>query len=182
MPPHLSIDAIRNAVYEIPDVGKFTFENGAYDRPADDSLRQPPLHIGLVDLFAFGDLNGDGSEDAVTFLARSSGGPEIFLSIEVLVNDNGSPSHVASYVIGDRVAIDSVKIDRQIINLYVITQGPGDAPCCPTLHVRRNLKLENGKLIELAALKGTRTDEIQERVSIGRQGDISFARRISTGC
>jgi hypothetical protein len=148
--PRLSTDDIRNAAYNLPKVGKIRFENGSYDRAKNDSLGESSLHVGQVDLFTFGDLNGDGSEDAVTFLARSTGGPEIYLSLEVLLNNNGVPLHTASYVIGDRVAIDSVKIEQETINLYLITQGPGDAMCCPTMHVSRKLHLQNGELVGLA--------------------------------
>jgi hypothetical protein len=140
---------VRNAVYNIPQVGKITFKDGAYDRDAIDSLGQSSLHIGLVDLFAFGDLNEDGSEDAITFLASKFAGPEIFLSLEVLLNNNGSPSHVASYLIGDRVGIDSVRIVGGLVDLHLITQGPNDSMCCPTLHISKRLQLQNGKLIEL---------------------------------
>lgn len=146
---HLSIESLRKAVYDIPKVGKITFKDGAYDREAIDSLGQSYAHIGLVDLFAFGDLNGDGSEDAAAFLASNFGGSGIFLSLEVLLNNNGSPSHVASYLIGDRVGIDSVHIAGGLIELHIITQGPDDPMCCPTLHVSRKLRLQNGKLIEL---------------------------------
>jgi len=145
----LSIDPVRNAVYEIPKVGKITFKDGAYEREANDSLGLSYAHIGLVDLFAFGDLNGDGSEDAVTFLASNFGGSGIFLSLEVLMNNNGSPSHVASYPIGDRVGIDSVHIVEGLIDIHIITQSPDDPMCCPTLRVGRKLRLHNGKLIEL---------------------------------
>jgi hypothetical protein len=136
---HLSIDSVRNAVYDIPKIGQITFIDGAYDRPANDSLGQSYVHVGLVDLFTFGDLNGDGSEDAITFLASNFGGPEIFLSLEVLLNNNGSPSHAASYPIGDRVGIDSVEIVGGVIDIHIITQGPDDPMCCPTLHVSRQL-------------------------------------------
>jgi hypothetical protein len=150
---HLSIHPVRNAVYDIPNVGRIKFKDGAYDREANDSLGQSYAHIGLVDLFAFGDLNGDGLEDAVTFLASNFGGSGIFVSLEILLNNNGSPSHVASYLIGDRVGIDSVNIVGGLIELHIITQGPDDSMCCPTLHVSKQLRLQNGKLMELNNLK-----------------------------
>jgi len=141
-PTRLSTEAVRNAVYDIPEVGKITFKDGAYDSAAN-------THIGLVDLFAFGDLNGDGAEDAVAFVSSNFGGSGIFISLEVLVNNNGSPAHVASYPIGDRVGIDSVRVVGGLIDLYIITQGPDDPMCCPTLHVSRKLRLQNNELIKL---------------------------------
>jgi hypothetical protein len=148
---HLSMDALRHAAYDIPNVGRVTLKDGAFDRESSDSLGRSPVHIGSVELFAFGDLDGDGSEDAVTFLAKMFGGPGIFLSLEVFLNKDGSPSHVASYLIGDRVGIDSVEIARGVINVHAITQAPSDSMCCPTLHVSKTLRLEKGRLIELNA-------------------------------
>ncbi len=145
----LSMDSLRNAVYNVPHIGRITLKDGAFDRESNDSLAHSPVHIGSVDLFAFGDIDGDGAEDAVTFLSKRFGGPGLFLSLEVFLNNNGSPSHVASYLVGDRVGIDSVEIVRGIINVHAITQAPTDSMCCPTLHVRKALRLEHGQLVEL---------------------------------
>jgi hypothetical protein len=135
----LSEEAIRSAPYQIPGVGVLTFDGGAYD--LGDSL-----HVGQIDLFAFGDLDGDGSKDAVTFLSTKGRGPELVISMEAFRNVGGAPVHAASSVIGDRIAIDSVTIDDRIVHLYLITQGPDDAPCCPTLHVHRKIALEGSEL------------------------------------
>ncbi len=143
------MDSIASAVYNIPDIGKVTFKDGAFDEKSGDSLGESGAHIGLIDLYAFGDLNGDGAEDAVTFLSVNYGGSGIFLSLEVLLNKNGSASHTASYPLGDRIGIDSVKIERGVIDLHIITQAPDDPMCCPTLHVSKMLKLENGELIKV---------------------------------
>lgn len=148
---HLSLDSVRNAVYDIPRIGRIKLRDGTFDRGSDDSLGRSPVHIGSVDLFAFGDLDGDGSEDVVTFLSKRFGGPSLFLSLEVFLNKGGSPFHVASYTVGDRVGIDSVEIVRGVINVHAITQGPSDSICCPTLHMCRTLRLEKGQLIELDA-------------------------------
>jgi hypothetical protein len=145
----LRIESVKNCVYDLPHIGKITLKDGAYDQVVIDSLGQSLAHIGLIDLFAFGDLNGDGVQDAVTFMSVNLGGSGIFVWMVILLNDNGSPSHVASYLVGDRVAIDSVKIVGGIVSLHAIIQGPDDPLCCPTLHVSRRLRMEKRELIEL---------------------------------
>jgi hypothetical protein len=137
---HLSAESVRNAPYALPGIGTIRFTDGSYDRAGDDSL-----HVGQIDLFVFGDLDGDGREDALTFVSQKARGPELYLSMEAFLNRDGRPVHAAGYRLGDRVAIDSVTIDRRIVNLYLITQGPDDAPCCPTLHVRRQVALDHGE-------------------------------------
>jgi hypothetical protein len=132
----LDADAIRRSPVPIPGVGIVTFTDGAYDQPADS------LHVGQIDLFAYGDLDGDGTEDALTFLARKQQGPELLLTMEAFLNAGGRPLHAASYLLGDRVGIDSVSVEGRIVHLSLITQGPDDAPCCPTRHVHRRVRLD----------------------------------------
>lgn len=138
---HLDADAIRRSAFPIPGVGTVTFTGGVYERDGDPDS----LHIGQVDLFSYGDLDGDGAEDALTFLARKGRGPELLLTMEAFLNAGGRPTHVASYLLGDRVAIDSVTVNGRIVHLFLITQGPDDAPCCPTLHVHRRVRLDGGE-------------------------------------
>ncbi len=137
--PRLGPDVLRAAPYRLASgAPAVTFTDGGYDR---DSVR-----FGQIDLVAYGDLDGDGVDDAVTFLSEKGPGPEIYISIEAFLDRDGRPVHAARVRLGDRIAIESVEIHHRTILLGLITQGPDDAPCCPTLHVRRALRLEGGEL------------------------------------
>lgn len=144
----LTAERLRDAVYNIPGVGQIRFTDGSYSpqggHPTDTSFAR----LALVDLVAFGDLNGDGSDDAVTFVTRYGMNGEIFLSMEVFLNKSGTPVHTVSHLLGDRVAINHIGIINGLIDLRIITQGPGDAICCPTLHVSKSLRLRKGELRE----------------------------------
>jgi len=146
---HLTPEALRNAPYKIPGVGTIRFDAGSYDLAAPGAASGTPLHIGQIDLFAYGDLDGDGTEDAVTFLSRSDGGPQIYISMEAFLNRGGAAVHAGGTRLGDRIAIDSLSIEARTVTLSLITAGPGDSLCCPTLHVRREYAFENGSFIEL---------------------------------
>ena len=144
----LSRESMEAAPYTLPGIGTIRFTGGAFDRAGDS------LHVGQVDLFAYGDLDGDGREDALTFVSQKGPGPELYISMEAFLNHDGRPVHAASYRIGDRVAIDSVTVENRVVSLCIITQGPDDAPCCPMLHVRRRVTLENGEWTVLPGSDG----------------------------
>lgn len=148
-PSRLSMDDIRNAPFTLSDAGTIRFTDGAFDRAAADTHGLGPLRVGQIDLAVFGDLDGDGTEDAATFLSIAKGGPEIFLTMEGFLNDGGTPVHAGSYLLGDRIAIDSVTIEGGEVELHLIVQGPDDAPCCPTMHVRRKVRYADGAFREL---------------------------------
>ena len=50
----------------------------------------------MMDLVAFGDLDGDGIWDAAVVLEANGGGSGTFRSLEAVVNEDGAPVHVAS--------------------------------------------------------------------------------------
>ncbi len=145
----LTIDSLKLATYNLPETGAITFTSGSYDRRTNGFPEKTVLHINHIDLYAFGDINGDGRTDGITFLSRKMEGPEIFLSMEVFLNNSGDPVHSGGIIIGDRVAIDSVTILNQVIRLYLITQSLGDAMCCPTFHVKKEFRLVNNQLTEM---------------------------------
>ncbi len=151
-PSRLTVIHLKQAAYQIPGLGAVTFTDGSYYPEPSDAASRGIKRIGLVDLAAFGDLNDDAIDDAVTFVARYGHNSEIYLSLEVFLNENGSPLHTASYLLGDRVAIDHVEITDGLIKLNIIVQGPGDAICCPTLHVSKVLRLHDGELEEINPL------------------------------
>ena len=89
----------------------------------------------MMDLVAFGDLNGDGIWDAAVVLEANGGGSGTFRSLEAVVNEDGAPVHVASALLGDRVQLEEIIIADQYIKVQMVTHGEGDAMCCPTLRV-----------------------------------------------
>ncbi len=98
----------------------------------------------------FGDLNGDNKEDAAVILKESFGGTGSFIYLSVLLNDNGKAVNTASLSLGDRVVVNSIKIDNQTIVLNLLTHKDTDPMCCPSLKKLVKYKLEGGNLVELS--------------------------------
>lgn len=110
-----------------------------------------PIKLRVAGPNAFGDLNGDGREDAAVVLAQDLGGSGTFMTLAAVLSDQGIPRYQAGTSLGDRVKVESVSIKDGLILLTLVGHGPNDPMCCPTQKVTRNFRLEGNKLPEVAA-------------------------------
>jgi uncharacterized membrane protein/heat shock protein HslJ len=147
-PGFLTIEVLQNAKYqsEFAIDGSVKLSNGTYrGKLVPDSASE--LIVMLSDHVAFGDLNGDGAEDAVVVLISDPGGSGRFRHLGVVINEKGSPQHVASQLLGDRVKVNSLSVRSGEVAVQMMTHGPKDPMCCPTLKVTWNYVLQEGKLV-----------------------------------
>jgi uncharacterized lipoprotein YbaY len=150
---HLTLEVLKNATYpsEIEKSGTITLTDGRYEgEPFVEGGASRPVVI-LVEPVAFGDLDGDGVEDAAVILAANAGGSGTFISLEAVRNEGGQPVHLASYLLGDRVQIESLAVEGGQITLEMITHGPDDPMCCPTQKVIKTFTLQDEQLIETSS-------------------------------
>jgi heat shock protein HslJ len=147
---------LKNAEYQssFPARRRVKLTNGIYrEKIVPNSATD--LIIILSDKVAYGDLNGDGEEDAAVILITDSGGSGTFHQLAVVLNQKGSPNHVASQLLGDRVEVKSLSVRSGEIAVEMITHGPNDPLCCPTLEVTQNYLLQGDKLADSQAPKLT---------------------------
>ena len=140
----LTVDDLKNGEYqtEFSSSGKI---NGIYkEKIVPDSFTE--LVVTLSDKMAFGDLNGDGEKDAAVILIINPGGSGTFRYLAAVINQNGAPNHVASQLLGDRVKVKSLSIKSGEITVKMITHGPSDPLCCPTLEAIQDYQLQGDKL------------------------------------
>jgi hypothetical protein len=138
--PRISLGSLRNA-----DYGDFALRNGEYV----DDLEHVKL---LEELIAFGDLDGDGDDDAVVVLKENAGGTGFWRRIELMRNDNGIPLNIADFQFGDRDHVESLTILANQILVRARIHGPTDALCCPSKLVLITLVLrkEHLDLVDIA--------------------------------
>jgi hypothetical protein len=161
--PALTIEQVLNAEYTIQRFDGATlvypFVDGAYQQGSDPALVDyVSIHLVAVELdqqVVFGDLNGDGADDAAVILAENYGGSGVFVSVAAVVNENGQPRHAASFGIGDRPSIQAIRIQEGGIFLDAVVQGADDPACCPTQAVTRTLKLFGSQLMLVGATSQT---------------------------
>ncbi|MCB0055055.1 MAG: hypothetical protein KDE24_36500, partial [Caldilinea sp.] len=121
----LTPDALANATYQSDYAanGEITLVDGqAEEEIAPGSASK--LVVTLIEPTAFGDLNGDGIDDAAVLLASESGGSGTFIDLHAVLDEDGAPVDAASAFLGDRVQVNSLVIEDGVIVVELVTQGP----------------------------------------------------------
>lgn len=144
----LTPEELANATYssDYSATGEITLVDGqAEEEIAPGSASK--LVVTLIEPTAFGDLNGDGADDAAVLLASNSGGSGTFIDLHAVLNEKGEPVDAASTLLGDRIQVNSLTIEDGQIVVDMIAQGPNDPMCCPTQPVQRTYVLEGDELV-----------------------------------
>ncbi|MFZ1241686.1 MAG: hypothetical protein WAV66_20350 [Anaerolineae bacterium] len=144
--PHLTLDALKNAEYRTNNlVETIRLTDGFFYPPPISGESQSDWFVMLTEPVIFGDVSGDDVPDAVLILTSRFGGTGIFRELAVVVNDNGKPHNTATDYLGDRVIINTAKIQDGEIILDMVVHGPNDGFCCPSLETTWIFTLaENG--------------------------------------
>jgi hypothetical protein len=149
--PRLPLDLLRNGSYASPDWGEFQLTDGIYYRPTPTGQESPEGYTTrMLDTVLYGDLDQDGVEDAVVFLATQSGGTGHFVELAAVLNQDGTASNVSTLYLGDRVVVESGTVEDGLITLNMRVQGPNDGMCCPSQAVTWTFRLEDGQLVKLS--------------------------------
>lgn len=146
--PEEILVALGNATYPLGDDGSspdsVTLVNGEYRAPAAADSAQETV-VALAGHSAVGQLE-DGQTMAAVVLTSSSGGSGTFYYLAAATIENGAVTSVATTFLGDRVIINSVDVVDGMIVVDMVTQGPEDAFCCPTMPVVQSYHLVDGVL------------------------------------
>jgi hypothetical protein len=95
----------------------------------------------------FGDVDGDGVDDAVVVLVSSGGGSGIFYQLVAVRQRNGIVETPAVKSLGDRITINQINITNRIVTVDMITHGPDDPSCCPTERQVLKLKVQGSEFV-----------------------------------
>ncbi len=91
---------------------------------------RPGVH--LLDGFELtGDVDGDGTDEALALLSASAGGTGENIYLAVVGRRDGRVTNVSTVLVGDRVQVRDWKFDDGRVVLGVLWAGPEDAMCCP---------------------------------------------------
>ena len=98
----------------------------------------------------YGDLNGDGSDEAVILSSCNTGGTGNFSEGFIYTLKAGKPTLLARISGGDRAygGLRSAKIDNGILAVERNDPGENGANCCPELAVTTRYKLNGTRLVE----------------------------------
>ena len=139
-------NTLANMTYtsEFTQDGTATLVDGTYEEAAAPGSATMTTVTLLPEYTATGELNGEPA--AAVILATDPGGSGTFVDLAVVTEVDGEPTNVAVTGLGDRVQINSVTIENDQIVVDMVTPGPDDPMCCPTLQVVQTYELQDGKL------------------------------------
>lgn len=156
----LTENILKNTTYHIGELGTIRLNNGVFKRQYGEDATQ--MHQVNLEKIAFGDLNGDGVNDAAVILAWQNGGIGTFKYLVALQNSSGLPQQIDSILLGDRVQIDGLPIASGAVALEMVTHAPKDPMCCPSQQIKQTFILRankwtqsNGKIVHPIVAKET---------------------------
>ena len=148
-PSALAVETLANATYlsEWTEAGEVTLIDGEYREPAapgsaTETVVQLTEHIVATQL-------DDGQPAAAAILVTDPGGSGTFYDLHVLIAVDEVATDIATAILGDRVKIYSLSVNENgVIAVDMVTQGPDDPLCCPTLRVLQTYVVQRGELVE----------------------------------
>ncbi|MGH7532468.1 MAG: hypothetical protein ACREL4_04155 [Gemmatimonadales bacterium] len=100
----------------------------------------------MLDTIARGTLP-DGRASAAVVLVTEAGGTGSFYDLALVADSSGTLTDLATVGLGDRVVVRHIRLYADSVAVTLVTQGPKDPMCCPTLEVTRHFVLDGGRLI-----------------------------------
>jgi heat shock protein HslJ len=151
LPVATLMNATYSGIYDAP----VTLTEGSYEgAPFEEGGASRPTVQYVKNAELYGDLNGDGVQDAVVFLLENSGGSGVFTYVAAQLNRDARPVDAGAVWVEDRIGVKSAVVEDGQVVLDIITQGPGDGACCGTHNAHKTYALQNGRLVDTTGKGG----------------------------
>jgi hypothetical protein len=150
----VSIETLENMIYEIQAISEVLPENGGQVKLKDGYFEaaQPNsasnIKVKLIKN-AIGDLNRDSLEDGFSILSVETGGSGTFIYLIAITNQQGQPVQAAENFLGDRVKINSLRIENEVLHVDMQTHKETDPACCPSESITKKFVIEDEKFVEI---------------------------------
>lgn len=109
----------------------------------------------------YGDLDGDGDDDAAIFLTQDGGGSGTFYYAVAAINEDGAYKGTKAILLGDRIAPQTINIREGFLVANYADRKAGDEMTAqPSMGVSMYAALVNGDLVKIAP-NGDKSDLIR---------------------
>jgi len=100
------------------------------------------MRVQLVDDFLVsGDLDSNGTMEAIVLLTETFGGAEIYTYMAVATREDGKVVNPGTELLGDRTQVRGIRIKDGTLYLDIVEAAPFDQLCCPGELVTKEWKL-----------------------------------------
>jgi len=147
----LTVEQLKNTTYYFKDAphGQITLQNGTAQEPLVPNAASQYVAT-FIEPAAFGDLNNNSAADAADIIVTNAGGSGSFYNLAALLNDSGQPKNVAATLLGDRIKINSLKIENGQIQVEYLEHGPQEPmSAAPTQRMVKTYQLVGNQLVEI---------------------------------
>jgi len=128
---------------ELIETGSVELQAGEYRAPAAPGSASEII-VQLTHHVACGELASVPS--AAVILVSTAGGSGTFYSLHAVQPLDETMAEVADTMLGDRVKVQRVAIDQDLIHVDLVTHAPDDPLCCPTQAVRAAYAVDGTRL------------------------------------
>lgn len=144
----LSRELLRNITYPVgwATNGVARLSDGTYREASMGAT----LRVYLEALDEFGDLNGDGVDDAAVILVTRPDAEQVFCYLFAVLNDHGRPVATGGALLGERVLVRALRIEEGRIVVEMDTYGPNAQECCPDQTSRCEYQVADEELCLMA--------------------------------
>jgi len=126
-------DGIANATFDGTEYGVVSLSDGTWEGAPWVAGGAARPRVGLArDFIRYGDVDGDGDDEALVIVWQSSGGSGTFNYIALVDQSDGDWRNVATTALGDRVKVSDAAIGPDGVTVDVIEHDEDDPACCPT--------------------------------------------------
>ena len=146
--PGISPEQIRNSEYQLgllDQIRVVQLIDGHYEEGASGS--ESHISVSVTDFIVRGDLDGDGTNEAVAIVAENYGGTGTFVFLAVFQYVNEKPVFLTSIFLDDRPLINDLAVEEGRIYVDAVIHNRDDPMCCPTLATTRRYLLNGINLI-----------------------------------
>ena len=146
--PGISPEQVRNSEYQLgllDQIRVVKLTDGRFQEGTPGS--EEFLLVSATDLFARGDLNGDGENEAAAIVTETYGGSGSFVFLAVYQYLDDEPVFLTSIFIDDQPLFNQLAIEDGKIFLDVAVHDSDDPTCCPSLKTKQHYFLNGVNLI-----------------------------------
>mgnify|MGYP001810572141 CR=1 FL=1 len=164
---------VDNISYNLPSKGDLTeeivknlsYNIHLYGAMFDNSYKEnPPFTLtkfdngtskqnGEIKLINFGKLSGLEKKSAVVYFTIFDGGNNSEHYIAVITQDGNKYNIKQAVLDYAKMGVEKIEIKNDKILIHILSHGPNDAGCCPSVKEKVVLKIENEKLKLIQQLK-----------------------------
>ena len=139
--PSDQVEEIRNAQYQLATaegIQLVQLTDGRYEQGTASS--EDFISVEVTDFVVFGDLDGDGTDEAAALISENYGGTGVFVFLTIYSNVDDTWTFQTSSMVDDRPELRELSIANNEIFLDAVIHGTDEPMCCPTLRTMRHYR------------------------------------------